>query len=40
MTTDLSFVDLMTRLRSGDNEAASRIFHHFASLDFHGPLLP
>jgi RNA polymerase sigma-70 factor (ECF subfamily) len=31
MTSDLSFVDLMTRLRSGNNEAASKIFHHFAS---------
>jgi RNA polymerase sigma factor (sigma-70 family) len=31
MTSDMSFVDLMTRLQSGDNEAASKIFHRFAS---------
>jgi len=31
MPSDVSFSDLMARLRSGDNEAANRVFYRFAS---------
>jgi len=31
MPSDPSFSDLMARLQSGDNEAASKVFHRFAS---------
>ncbi len=31
MPSDPSFADLMARLQSGDNEAASKLFHRFAN---------